>query len=116
MTTPRTLFIPRRPSDAYQEWKEYWHLLSGDGSEDQTIVADDRKNKSLTWEGKWGPARILATADFIPARGGCVLYLTVEGQGSLSRLLLSSPLEQRLWRSIECSELVATSDPSMQVA
>jgi len=100
MTQRRTLFIPTSPIDAYQQWKSYWHLVP-DAGESGTKLLADVPNAGVRWTGRLGLARVYGQADFIPAQGGCVVYLAVTGAGAVSRLLLSSPLERYFWRAAD---------------
>ena len=101
MTQRRTIFISTPPIDAYRKWRSYWGLEAEGGGAGQTRLIDGVAHRGVRWSRRWGPARIDGRADFIPAQGGCVVHLAITGAGSLSRLLLSSPLQRYFWRSAD---------------
>jgi hypothetical protein len=101
----RTFFIPTPAMEAYRQWKSHLGLQSAssatDGEHSETQIIEDVPNRGLSWSGRWGPARILGRADFIPVDGGCVVHLGLSGMGAMSKLMLSSPLlERHLWRRV----------------
>ena len=102
----KTFFIPSPVVDAYREWKSYWGLSPAE-EDGESCVIKEKPNRELHWSARWGITRIEGEAEFIPAQGGCVLYLGLDGAGPLSRLLLATPfpLSRHLWRSVERFQL-----------
>lgn len=58
----------------------------------------ESEDSGLHWSSRWGPARINGEADFIPAQGGCVMYLVMNGVGALSHF---PPISGLLSRAAE---------------
>jgi hypothetical protein len=101
----KSFFIPTTSVvEAYRDWKSYWGRSAPTGaSGSEGCIFQETPSGGLHWSTHWGLTRIEGEADFIPARGGCVLYLSLNGAGAFSRLLLAapSPLSRQLWRSVD---------------
>jgi hypothetical protein len=98
----RAFFISASVFEAYREWKSYWGLTRP-YDESGTKLVQDLPYRGLQWSARWGLARIEGEAQFIPAQGGCVLYLALRGASLASRLLLAPwlPFSGQLWRTVE---------------
>lgn len=95
-----TFLVPASPVDAYRQWKSFLGLAAGDHLGDGACsVIEDVPEKSVHWLSRWGVGQIDGRAEFIPAQGGCVLYLKLAGVGVLSRLMFSTltPLDRGVW-------------------
>jgi hypothetical protein len=110
MTQRKTIFISTPPIDAYWKWKSYWGLKPNQRDSEVRLI-DDVPNRGVRWSERWGLARIYGQADFIPVQGGCVVHLAITGASSLSRLMLSSPLERFFWRAAERFRPIAEGYP-----
>ena len=88
----RVYYVPSSAEDAYGQWKSSLRLGSqAEGSSTRhAILLRDVQNKEVHWLGRWGPAHFDGKADFIPAQGGCIVYLNLDGTGMISRVLLAA--------------------------
>lgn len=91
-----TFLIPASPMDVYRQWKSFLGLSARDG---ECSVIEDVPERSVHWLSRWGVGQIDGRAEFIPAQGGCVLYVKLAGVGVLSRLMFSTltPLDRGVW-------------------
>jgi hypothetical protein len=97
----KTFFIPASVVEAYRDWKTFCGLQTAPGTESRVI--EEKPNQGLAWSARWGITQIEGEAEFIPAQGGCVMYLGLDGASTFSRLLLAPilPLSWLLWRNVE---------------
>jgi hypothetical protein len=98
----KTFFIPASVVEAYRDWKTFWGLQAPAAGAESRVI-QETPNQGLAWSARWGITQIEGQAEFIPAQGGCVMYLGLDGVGTFSRLLLAPvlPLSWLLWRSVE---------------
>lgn len=95
----RTFYVPASATDAYEEWKARIHVNPDDRKDHECALVRDVPGKELEWLSRWGVAQIDTKADFIPAQGGCVVHLNINGIGKFSRLILATvhPLTLGPW-------------------
>jgi hypothetical protein len=97
----RTFYVSAPAAEAYREWKSFIGVEQpGDAGARDCSLIRDVPGKELQWLSRWGIAQIDTRADFIPAQGGCVVHLNIDGIDKLSRFFLStvSPLTRGPWR------------------
>jgi hypothetical protein len=100
----KTFYVPAPAGDAYRRWKCVLSLSETDQSERKDCsVLDDVPGREVHWLARWGLAEIDGKADFIPAQGGCVVYVSMAGIGVRSRLILSaaSAVDRGPWRYVD---------------
>ncbi|HEX5368166.1 MAG TPA: hypothetical protein VFY10_02005 [Dehalococcoidia bacterium] len=95
----RAVFLPASAGEAYRGWLTFWEIAEPIERSGLTNWPDG----AVRWSTRWGVTQIDGHAEFIPAQGGCVMYLTLTGAGMLSCLLLWAmrPVQRSLWRSVE---------------
>ena len=88
----RSVFLTTSAPEAYSRCLSLWD-----------VVEPIEHSVALRWSTRWGFTHIDGRAHFIPAQGGCVMYLSLTGASALSRLLLwvLRPVQRSLWRPVE---------------
>jgi hypothetical protein len=100
----KTFYIPTPAGDAYRRWKSMLRLSDGSDSEsEESALLDEVPEQEVHWLTRWGLAHIDGKADFIPAQGGCVVYISMNGVGVASRLILTaaSAMARGPWRQVD---------------
>jgi hypothetical protein len=85
----RTFYVPASAADAFGECKLLLCHPETSTTENDFSLLDEKPDQELHWLSRWGIALIDGRANFIPAHGGCVVYVTINSIGAFSRLALS---------------------------
>jgi hypothetical protein len=87
----KVFYVSAPAAETYQMWKSLFQIKTKDrvAGEDPSLLAEI-PDCEVRWISHWGPAHFDARADFIPAAGGCVVYVSLTGVGMLSRIGLSA--------------------------
>ena len=95
----RAVFLSTSAAEAYHRCLAFWDIAE---PIDRTGLINF-PDGAVRWSTRWGLTQIDGRAEFIPAQGGCVMYLRLTGAGLLSSLLLWAlrPVQRSLWRSVE---------------
>ncbi len=112
----RAVFLSTSAAEAYRRCLSFWEIAEPIERSGLTNWPDD----AVRWSTRWGLTQVHARAEFIPAQGGCVMYLSLTGAGMLSKLVLWAlrPVQRSFWRSVERFRCVveAASDLETMVA
>lgn len=95
----RAVFLSTSAAEAYRRCLSFWDVAEPIERPGLTNWPDG----AVRWSTRWGITHVHACAEFIPAQGGCVMYLSLTGAGMLSNVLLWAlrPVRRSLWRSVE---------------
>jgi hypothetical protein len=89
-TASESFFVAAPATNAYREWKTFVGFPeNGTPGRNHLTVLADQEDRELHWRTRWGVFEIEGQADFIPAQGGCILYVKYAGLGFVPRFFLA---------------------------